>query len=187
MESSWQLYELHMARMEGIEARRTLRFVHLILMPEVCTSKYPRTVRDFIRKDYYTEYPDDQMGNAVFWEKLKIEIQKDLLSCSLKWEKKGNWMIGCLFLTKNLENLWSSTKFSFLSRKPLSYVELTGFFFGMKSNHFILKRWNILHVIQFHFVTVNYDIIQRKWHLKVILHVKCCAPTFGCLSNVLFW
>nr|XP_022292001.1 toll-like receptor 13 [Crassostrea virginica] len=84
MESSWQMYELNMARMEGIEARRTLRFVHLILMPDVCTSKYPRTVRDFIRKGYYTEYPDDQMGNAVFWEKLKIEIQKDLLLCSLK-------------------------------------------------------------------------------------------------------
>ena len=84
IESSWQMYELNMARMEGIEARRTLRFVHLILMPDVCTSKYPRTVRDFIRKGYYTEYPDDQMGNAVFWEKLKNEIKGDLLSRSLK-------------------------------------------------------------------------------------------------------
>ncbi|XP_078337294.1 toll-like receptor 4 [Crassostrea virginica] len=84
IESSWQMYELNMARMEGIEARRTLRFVHLILMPDVCTSKYPRTVRDFIRKGYYTEYPDDQTGNAVFWEKLKNEIKGDLLSRSLK-------------------------------------------------------------------------------------------------------
>ena len=84
MESSWQMYELNMARIEGIEARRTLRFVHLVLMPDVCTSKYPRTVRDFIRKGYYTEYPDDQTGNAVFWEKLKNEIKGDLLSRSLK-------------------------------------------------------------------------------------------------------
>ena len=71
IESNWQMYELNMARMEGIEARRTLRFVHLILMPDVCTSKYPRTVRDFIRKGYYTEYPDDQMGKCSVLGKTK--------------------------------------------------------------------------------------------------------------------
>ncbi|XP_078313557.1 toll-like receptor 4 [Crassostrea virginica] len=83
LDSNWQNYELNMARMEGIEARKTLGFIHLILMPDVCQWKYPRVVRDLIQKDFYTEYPDDHIGDTVFWEKLKTEIQKDLLSTSL--------------------------------------------------------------------------------------------------------
>lgn len=84
LESTWQDYELNMARMEGLEARRGMAFVHLMLMPDVCQSKYPRKVRDFIREGNYIEYPDDQLGKEVFWEILKKEIQKDLpLSASI--------------------------------------------------------------------------------------------------------
>ncbi|XP_061177033.1 toll-like receptor 4 [Saccostrea echinata] len=76
--SDWQDYELNMARMEGISSRKTLKFVYLILMPDVCQSKYPRKARDFIKKGCFIEYPDDPLGNRVFWESLRKEIQKDI-------------------------------------------------------------------------------------------------------------
>ncbi|XP_062598255.1 toll-like receptor 4 [Saccostrea cucullata] len=82
LESDWQDYELNMARMEGISARKTLNFVFLILMPDVCQSKYPRKARDFIKKGYFIEYPDDPVGKGVFWETLRNEIKKDLLIAS---------------------------------------------------------------------------------------------------------
>lgn len=80
LESEWQDYELNMARMEGIEARKTLKFVFLILMPDVCQSKYPRKARDFIKKGCYIEYPDQTFGQTVFWESLRKEIERDLSS-----------------------------------------------------------------------------------------------------------
>jgi hypothetical protein len=78
LESDWQDYELNMARMEGIEARKSLKFVCLILMPDVCQSKYPRKVSDFIKKGCYIEYPEHTYGQTVFWESLRKEISKDL-------------------------------------------------------------------------------------------------------------
>ncbi|XP_062619329.1 toll-like receptor 4 [Saccostrea cucullata] len=83
LESDWQDYELNMARMEGISSRKSLKFVYLILMPDVCQSKYPRKARDFIKKGCFIEYPDDPLGNMVFWETLKKEIQKDMLLASV--------------------------------------------------------------------------------------------------------
>ncbi|XP_061196379.1 toll-like receptor 4 [Saccostrea echinata] len=82
LESDWQDYELNMARMEGISARKTLNFVFLILMPDVCQSKYPRKARDFIKKGYFLEYPDDPVGKRVFWETLRNEIKKDVVPAS---------------------------------------------------------------------------------------------------------
>jgi hypothetical protein len=77
LESDWQDYELNMARMEGIEARKSLKFVFLILMPDVCQSKYPRKALDFIKKGCYLEYPEQNFGQTVFWESLRNEIEKD--------------------------------------------------------------------------------------------------------------
>jgi Leucine-rich repeat (LRR) protein len=82
LRSSWQDYELNMARMEGMEARKMLNFVYLILLPDVCQSTYPRKAKYFIKKGFYLEYPEDPSGYAVFWENLRNEIQKDLLTYS---------------------------------------------------------------------------------------------------------
>ncbi|XP_062591491.1 toll-like receptor 4 [Saccostrea cucullata] len=78
LESDWQDYELNMARMEGVQTRKTLNFVHLILMPDVCKSKYPQKASDFIKKGYYLEYPEEAFGQQVFWETLRQEILKEI-------------------------------------------------------------------------------------------------------------
>jgi Leucine-rich repeat (LRR) protein len=78
LESDWQDYELNMARMEGIEARKSMKFVFLILMSDVCQSKYPRKASDFIKKGCYIEYPEQTYGQTVFWESLRKEIEKEL-------------------------------------------------------------------------------------------------------------
>ncbi|XP_061176909.1 toll-like receptor 4 [Saccostrea echinata] len=78
LESDWQDYELNMARMEGVQTRKTLNFVHLILMPDVCKTRYPQKASDFIKKGYYQEYPEEPFGYQMFWETLRQEIEKDL-------------------------------------------------------------------------------------------------------------
>lgn len=82
LKSSWQDYELNMARVEGVEARKMLNFVYVVLMPDVYQSTFPRKARYFIKKGFYLEYPDDSSGYAAFWENLRNEIQKDWLAYS---------------------------------------------------------------------------------------------------------
>jgi toll-like receptor 13 len=82
LESDWQDYELNMARMEGIEARKTMKFVFLILMPDAYQSKYPRKANDFIKKGYYLEYPEQNCEQTVFWESLREEIERDVSPAS---------------------------------------------------------------------------------------------------------
>ncbi|XP_062574640.1 toll-like receptor 4 [Saccostrea cucullata] len=70
LKSSWRDYELNMARVEGIEARKSLKHVILILLPEVQNSGSLRKISDFLKKKCFIEYPDDPTGYEEFWESL---------------------------------------------------------------------------------------------------------------------
>ncbi|XP_048769624.2 toll-like receptor 4 [Ostrea edulis] len=70
LKSAWRDYELNMARVEGVEARKTLKYVILILLPEVYNGGYPKKISDFLKKNCFIEYPDDPAGYEEFWGNL---------------------------------------------------------------------------------------------------------------------
>ncbi|XP_061176918.1 toll-like receptor 4 [Saccostrea echinata] len=78
LKSSWREYELNMARVEGIEARKTLRYVILILLPEVQNSDYLKKISDFLKKNCFIEYPDDPAGYKEFWQNLCDNLRENI-------------------------------------------------------------------------------------------------------------
>ena len=75
LKSKWQDFELNIARMEAIEDRKDLHFVHLILFPEV--DKVLKVISDLIRNECYTEYPGEACAFEEFWKELGVLISKD--------------------------------------------------------------------------------------------------------------
>ncbi|XP_061193402.1 toll-like receptor 4 [Saccostrea echinata] len=78
LKSAWRDYELNMARVEGVEARNTLRYVILILLPEVYSGGYPKKISDFLKKNCFIEYPDDPAGYEEFWQNLSDRLRECL-------------------------------------------------------------------------------------------------------------
>ncbi|XP_062602628.1 toll-like receptor 4 [Saccostrea cucullata] len=78
LKSAWRDYELNMARVEGVEARNTLRYVILILLPEVYNGGYPKKVSDFLKKNCFIEYPDDPAGYEEFWQNMSDRLRECL-------------------------------------------------------------------------------------------------------------
>jgi Leucine-rich repeat (LRR) protein len=79
LKSAWRDYELNMARVEGVEARRTLRYVILILLPEVYNGGYPKKISDFLKENCFVEYPDDPAGYEEFWGNLCYVLRANVL------------------------------------------------------------------------------------------------------------
>ncbi|XP_061169401.1 toll-like receptor 4 [Saccostrea echinata] len=80
MRSRWRTYELNMAKMEGIKARDSLGFVHLVLMPDLFHGVCNTNIKDLIDRKYYLDYPPD--GSALqeeFWKKLVNIIKSPYL------------------------------------------------------------------------------------------------------------
>ncbi|XP_056016781.1 toll-like receptor 4 [Ostrea edulis] len=78
LKSKWRDYELNMARMEAIEGRENLKFVHLVLFPEVYNSALPNYLVDLVRDECVTEYPQESCAYDDFWETLKALLGEDL-------------------------------------------------------------------------------------------------------------
>lgn len=78
LSSKWRDYELSMAKVEGIKDRGSMRFVILILMPDVYNGVYPSKVMDLVKHECYLEYPDNQRGHEEFWEKLMQRIDENI-------------------------------------------------------------------------------------------------------------
>lgn len=77
LKSAWRDYELNMARVEGVEVRKSMRYVILILLPEVCSGGYPKKISDFLKRDCFIEYPDDPAGYEEFWQRLSSALQEN--------------------------------------------------------------------------------------------------------------
>lgn len=76
LKSRWQDYELNMSRMEAIEDRENLNFLHLILFPDVCNGFISIQTLDLIRKECFTEYPEEECAYDDFWETLITHIKE---------------------------------------------------------------------------------------------------------------
>ncbi|XP_061196035.1 toll-like receptor 4 [Saccostrea echinata] len=78
LSSKWRDYELNMAKVEGIKDRGNIRFIILILMPDVYNGTYPNKVADLLKQDCYLEYPENERDYEEFWEKLIQKISQDI-------------------------------------------------------------------------------------------------------------
>lgn len=76
LKSRWQDYELNMSRMEAIEDRENLNFVHLILFPDVCNGSVSIQTLDLVRQECFTEYPEEECAYDYFWETLITHIKE---------------------------------------------------------------------------------------------------------------
>ncbi|XP_056013705.1 toll-like receptor 4 [Ostrea edulis] len=78
LKSKWRDYELNMARMEAIEARENLKFVQLVIFPEVYNGHLPKCITDLELCKCVHEYPEEACAYDDFWETLKTVIEEDL-------------------------------------------------------------------------------------------------------------
>ncbi|XP_062607231.1 toll-like receptor 4 [Saccostrea cucullata] len=76
--SKWRDYELNMAKVEGVKDRGSIRFVIVILMPDVYNGTYPSKLADLLKQDCYLEYPENERDYEEFWEKLIQKISQDI-------------------------------------------------------------------------------------------------------------
>ncbi|XP_062607049.1 uncharacterized protein LOC134268820 [Saccostrea cucullata] len=76
LKSKWRTYELNMAKMEGINKRGSLGYVHLILMPDLFEGGCDTAIKDFIEEKYFLDYPpEDSSLQKEFWENLSSIIR----------------------------------------------------------------------------------------------------------------
>jgi hypothetical protein len=65
------MFEYNMARVESIYARNTENILFLVFLEEISAKKLPLIVLELIQSQTFIEYPNDEYGDTVFWEKLK--------------------------------------------------------------------------------------------------------------------
>ncbi|CAC5400454.1 Toll-like receptor 4 [Mytilus coruscus] len=78
LDSYYCMFEFNMARMESIYAREGTNVLFLILYEQIRIKDMPLVMLEFVEQQSYTEYPRDEQGNIVFWEKLKDVFYEQL-------------------------------------------------------------------------------------------------------------
>nr|XP_022298935.1 toll-like receptor 4 [Crassostrea virginica] len=70
IKSSWCMYELHIAKMEEIYSRDKENVLFLIFYEAVPADEIPLKIMDVINQKSYIEFPNDEYGDTVFWNRL---------------------------------------------------------------------------------------------------------------------
>ncbi|CAC5408990.1 TLR13 [Mytilus coruscus] len=71
LESYWCLFEYNMARMESIYSRNCENMFILVSLVDLSSLNLPLCFLEKVHKQSYIEYPNDPLGNTLFWDKLK--------------------------------------------------------------------------------------------------------------------
>ncbi|XP_052075459.1 toll-like receptor 4 [Mytilus californianus] len=71
LESDWCLFEFNMAKMESIYARSKENIILLVFLEQISSKDLPLNILELIQSKSYIEYPNDEYGDVVFWDKLK--------------------------------------------------------------------------------------------------------------------
>lgn len=74
LESYYCNFEFNMARMESIYGRNGENMLFLIFYEQVKPQELPLVMLELIDRKSYIEYPNDEQGNVVFWEKIKESL-----------------------------------------------------------------------------------------------------------------
>ncbi|XP_064616274.1 toll-like receptor 4 [Liolophura sinensis] len=75
LKSKWCVYEMNMARMEGIHSGRDV--LVMVLTEKIPTSQLSAEMIDIIRNQTYIELTNNVYGEALFWERLVSAIQAE--------------------------------------------------------------------------------------------------------------
>ncbi|CAG2196158.1 unnamed protein product [Mytilus edulis] len=71
IESYYCMFEFNMARMESIYSRGGQSILFLVFYEQLGPQDLPLVMLELVQQNSYIEYPNDEQGNIVFWEKLK--------------------------------------------------------------------------------------------------------------------
>ncbi|CAG2229153.1 unnamed protein product [Mytilus edulis] len=77
-ESYYCMFEFNMARMENIYSRHERNIIFLVFLEQIQPKEMPLMMLELIEKQSYIEYPNDEDGNIVFWDKIKEAIFLDI-------------------------------------------------------------------------------------------------------------
>ncbi|XP_063437808.1 toll-like receptor 4 [Mytilus trossulus] len=69
-DSYYCMFEFNMARMESMYSRDKGNIIFLIFLEQILPQNMPLILLELVQKDSYIEYPNDEQGNIVFWEKI---------------------------------------------------------------------------------------------------------------------
>ncbi|XP_064616096.1 toll-like receptor 4 [Liolophura sinensis] len=75
LKSKWCVYEMNMARMEGIHSGRDV--LVMVLTEKIPTSQLSAEIVDVIHNQTYIEMTNNVYGEALFWERLVSAIQAE--------------------------------------------------------------------------------------------------------------
>ncbi|XP_052083879.1 toll-like receptor 4 [Mytilus californianus] len=75
-DSYYCMFEFNMARMESIYSRDKRNIIFLIFVEQILPQNMPLVLLELVQKDSYIEYPNDQQGNVVFWDKIDEALRQ---------------------------------------------------------------------------------------------------------------
>ncbi|XP_052069608.1 toll-like receptor 4 [Mytilus californianus] len=75
LDSYYCMFEYNMARMENVHSRKGKNVLFLVFYEKLLPEELPLLLYELIQKQSYIEYPNDEHGNVIFWEKIKDAIQ----------------------------------------------------------------------------------------------------------------
>ncbi|CAC5380972.1 unnamed protein product [Mytilus coruscus] len=70
LKSYWCMFEYNMARMESIYERSNENVLFLIFIDQITSKELPLHILELVQSQSYIEYPNDEYGDTVFWDKI---------------------------------------------------------------------------------------------------------------------
>ncbi|CAC5380974.1 unnamed protein product [Mytilus coruscus] len=70
LKSYWCMFEYNMARMESIYERSNENVLFLIFIEQIASKELPLHILELVQSQSYIEYPNDEYGDTVFWDKI---------------------------------------------------------------------------------------------------------------------
>ncbi|XP_052106948.1 toll-like receptor 4 [Mytilus californianus] len=75
LNSQWCMFEFNMARMESMYSREIGKTLFLVFLTSILPKELPLVLMEYIHSNSYIEYPGDEYGNVVFWQKMKEAVR----------------------------------------------------------------------------------------------------------------
>ncbi|XP_052078473.1 toll-like receptor 4 [Mytilus californianus] len=71
LDSYWCMFEYNMAKVESIYSRNKENILFLVFLEQMSPKDLPMIVLELVQSHSYIEYPNDEFGDTVFWNKLR--------------------------------------------------------------------------------------------------------------------
>jgi hypothetical protein len=65
------MFEYSMSRLESIYSRNKENILYLVFLEQLSAKDLPLIILELVQTQSYIEYPNDEYGNTVFWDKLR--------------------------------------------------------------------------------------------------------------------